>query len=280
MNAGNNEFFQRSRMLDIVEEALGRGFCRDKTPLLPCKRDLRALRLTEEGFYRQRIWVKPLREPGCLTRLLRRLRGMPPLPLPPGCAVLAGKRYEWQSNNSGILPLLLRLQQNNHTKGLRALSFERQGERFFACFDEGEGALYRLEMGFYSYRPACLTVGGEQYRVACMAAFAVDEEGREILMMHILFPELAHDRRIKLYYGEEQAALRLRERPGKETLASLYRGMSIASPRSRGLLSFIGSKLPLDYFLSRAYEKYEPLLLARVEKKEENAVLPSEEKAK
>ncbi len=275
MNAGNNEFFQNSRMLDIVEGALGRGFRRAPAPLAPSRRALRALRLAEEGFYRSRMWVKPLREPGFFTRLVRRMRGLPPLPLPPACASLAGKRYEWQSNNSGILPLLVRLQQNNHTKGLRALSLERQGERFFACFDEGADAPYRLEFGFYGYRPACLKVGGEQYRVACMAAFTVDEEGREILMLHILFPELAHDRRIKLYYGEEQAALRLRERPGKETLTSLFRGMSLGAPRSRGLLSFVSNKLPLDYFLSRVYEKYEPLLLARPAKEEESD-LPEE----
>lgn len=262
LNAGNIEFFQQSAMLDLIEEYLGQEDVRAAIPLKPNKKALRALHVAEENFYAGRAWVKPLPQPSRLTRLWRRLRRQVPLPLPATCEELAGRQFTWQKNNSGILPLLVRLQQNNHTKGLRSLSFERQGERFFACFDEGEDTVYRVEFGFYDYRRACLTVGGESYRIACAARFTVDEEGRRLLMLHMVFPEMAHDRRIKLYYEGEQACLRLRETPGKETLSCLVRGMSVSAPRSRGIFSFISSRLNLDYFLIKAYDKFEPLLLS------------------
>lgn len=262
MNAGNVEFFQQSRMLALIEEYLGQEEARSAVPLKPNNKALRALRMAEERFYATRVWARPLPQPGFFTRLLRRLRGELPLPLPAECDGLAGKRYTFSQNNSGILPLLIRLQQNNHTKGLRALTLERQGERFFVVFDEGEGAVYRLEFGFYDYARACLSIGGETYRVASAARFAVDEEGRRLLMLHIIFPEMAHDRRIKLYYEEGQVCLRLRENPGKDTLGSLLSGLSVSTPRSRGLLGLISSRLNFDYLFIKAYDKFEPLLFA------------------
>lgn len=281
VNAGNVEFFQQSAMLTIIAEALGGANVRAGTPRKPSKKALRALRMAEESFCRHRAWVKPLPQPGLFARLLRRLRKETPLPLPPACDALVGKRYTWQKNNSGILPLLVRLQQNNHTKGLQALSFERQGERFIACFDEGEDAIYRVEFGFYDYRRACLAIGGEHYRVACAAAFTVDEEGRRLLMLHMVFPELAHDRRIKLYYEGDPVCLRLRENPGKETLTSLLRGMAVSTPRSRGILGFLSSRLNMDYLMMKAYDKFEPLLLAAGAEEnlppEEDLSVPEEE---
>ena len=276
VNAGNVEFFQKSSMLAIIEQTLGCGYRRPYDILPPDKRALRALRLREEHFYETRTWVKLLKEPGAFTRLMRRLRREVPHPLPAACAALSGKRFPLLENNSGILPLFVRLQQNNHTKGLRAIRPEKMGERFFVTFDEGEGALYRIEFGFYDYRPSLLEIGGERYRLCCAARFTVDEDGRALLMLHVVFPELAHERRFKLYYEEDPATLTLREVPGKELLAGLLR-MSMGEGRSRGLMGFIQSRLNMEYFLMKAYEKFEPVLLsdtpAAHEREDEQALL-------
>ena len=119
------------------------------------------------------------------------------------------------------------------------------------------------KLGFYDYRPSVITVHGEQYRVSCLARFTVDEEKRPLLMMHLIFPELANERRIKLYYAEERACLRLREQPGKDFLPCLLNGITAGEPRPRGLLGFLSSRLNWDYFMIKTYEKFEPLLLER-----------------
>ena len=133
-NAGNNEFFQQSAMLAIIEKHLGSGLMR--TAALPCNaRGLRALRLAEEDFFRSRAWVEPLPEPRPLTRLWRRLRGREVRPLPPLSRHLAGKCFSFSQNNTGFLPVFTRLMQNNHSAGISAISFSTEGERFFITFD-------------------------------------------------------------------------------------------------------------------------------------------------
>ena len=259
VNAGNVELFQQSRMLALIGEALGTPSARAARPLRPDRAALRALRRAEADFCTDRPWLPLAPQPSAHARLGRRLLGRPLRPLPPACRVLNGRTYTWQQNNCGLLPLFVRLQQNNHTRGLRTLAFSVEGQHFYAAWGEGEEPPCHLEFGFYEYCPSVLTVRGECYRVACAARFTTDEEGRRLLMLHIVFPELAHDRRIKLYYEEETVCLRLRENPGKEIVSNLLQGFS-GGARMRGLLSFLGSRMNKDYLLMRVYDKFEPLL--------------------
>lgn len=158
--------------------------------------------------------------------------------------------------------------QNNHTSGLRAISFAREGEHFYVTFDEGTGAVYRLEAGFYEYLPATLTVKGEMFRVALRAGFAVDEDGRRLLKLDMAFPELSHTRRIKIFFDDESVRVCLREMPGREIVDSLLRTLPVSAPKTRGLVSFLTNRINLDYLLMKVYEKFEPELLSRAEEAE------------
>ena len=273
-NAGNNEFFQRSSMLSIFAARLGVGFTRAQAPLAPNRHALRRLRQEEDAFFSTRRWAPPLPAPGRFTRFIRRLYGKPEYPLPALCGKLEGISCLFPQNNSGILPLFMRLMQNNHTAGLHALSFEREGERFFACFDEGEGEVYRIEANFYGYTPAILRVRGEVYRIQSCARFAVDEDGRRLLKLDIVFPEFSHTRRVKIYFDDEQILLSLREVPGKEVVDGLLRALPIIQPRSFGFLNFLRRRLNLDYFLLKTYDKFEPILRSP-RGEEELPVLPA-----
>ena len=260
-NAGNNEFFQQSAMLAIIEKYLGTDFTRSEAALTKAPRALRALRLAEEHFFRSRAWIEPLPTPRGFSRLWRRLLGRPTRPLPRLCERLSGRRFSFPQNNSGILPVFTRLMQNNHTSGIGAISFLSEGERFFVCFDEGEGEIYRIEASFYGYASGILNVRGEHYRVSSCAAFATDEDGHRLLKLDVVFPELSHTRRVKIFFDEAEVRLSMRELPGKEVLSALFSSVPVSYPRAKGIMNFMRDHVNLDYLLLKMYDKFEPTLL-------------------
>ncbi len=257
MNAGNNEFFQKSSMLAVIEKWLGGDFTRGEY-LRRDKRTLRALRLAESHFFSTRAWIHLPPPPSFFARLGARLRGRPLEVLPRLCDKLAGHSYSLQKNNTGLLPVFLRIQQNNHSAGLRAISFERWGERFFVTFDEGERERYRLEAGFYRPIYTTLRVQGESYLIGVQACFATDEDGHRLLKIECLFPEMAHARRIKVFFDDENVTILLRETPGKEVLDMLIRSVSVSAPRAGGLIKFFYNRINFDYIFMKAYDKFEP----------------------
>ncbi len=262
-NAGNLEFFQKSTMLSIIEKYLGRDF--ERPPFLrENRRALRRLRHAEREFFSTRAWVAPMHKPGLLRRLSLRLHGYSPYRLPVACDRLSGKSFEFRRNNCGILPVFMRLMQNNHTEGLRGVSFERTGDRFYVIFDEGKGALYRIEVGFYDYAQTTLEVGGECYRVSALGGVAVDEDGRRLLKLELCFREFSHARRMKFYFDDEQEGIELhmREMPGKEVLEAIFRALPITAPKTRGILKFLEGRINIDYILMKVYDKFEPKLAA------------------
>ena len=140
------------------------------------------------------------------------------------------------------------------------MRFESEGNRFFCTFDEGTEAKYRVEIGFYDYVYGSLSVRGEEYRIATLGGFAVDEDGRRLLKIDICFPEIPHTRRIKVFFDSENPCVALREVPGREVLDGLLRAMPVNSPKSRGIVGFIRNRLNLDYIMLKIYDKFEPKL--------------------
>ena len=262
LNAGNSEFFQQSTMLRIVEKYLGAGFTRE-TVAGDDRRNQFLLWEYERHFFETRRWVLPLPRLHWYHRLLNRLAGRSAHPLPKPCALLAGRRFRFPANNAGILPVYIRMMQNNHTAGMHGVSFEREGDRFFMLFDEGGSEVYRIEAAFYGYAYSTLTIRGEKYRVASAAQFAVDEDGRRLLKLEISFLEISHTRRVKFYFDGEDGEyrMRMREVPGKEVVDGLVRSLPVSAPRTRGIVNFVYGRINLDYILLKAYDKFEPLLV-------------------
>ena len=274
-NAGNGEFFQKGAMLAAFEARLGAsGFARSQTPLPRNRHAERVLRRAEQEFFETRAWVTPLPEPGRFARLMRRLRRLPLEPLPKLCRLLEGRVLRFPDNNSGILPTFVRLMQNNHSSGLREVRFAIEGERFFCIFDEGDGACYRVEVGFYRHARGRLSIRGEEYRIAACGGFTVDEDGRRLLKIDLCFTEIPHARRIKIFFDEDEPCLLLREVPGREVLDGLLRALPVNSPKSRGIVGFIRNRLNFDYILLKIYDKFEPKLIPLPNPDTEGEALP------
>ncbi len=260
-NAGNTEFFQQSSMLSIIEKYLGGDFVRS-APLKKDRAAWRHLKEVQKHFFETRRWAKPLPTHKWPYRIYHRLCGLPTEPLPKQCKKLAGRHFSFPKNNCGILPLFIRLMQNNHTAGLLGISFSAVENKFFVSFDEGKDALYRAEVGFYRYVPTVWNIAGELYRVAVCGAFAVNEEGRQLLMLDVVFPELSHARRLKFFFDDEGSSLSMREVPGREVVDGIFSSLPVMAPRTRGIVSFIRNRINLDYIMMKVYAKFEPELVA------------------
>ncbi len=260
-HAGNNEFFQQSAMLALFADYFGGNFVRNRTPLKKNKKAVRELRDKENTFFSSRQWVNFVPTPGPFTRFIRRLCRRPVYPLPAGCARMDEKSVFFPESNQGILPLFVRLMQNNHTAGLRRVSFTAEGEKMFVTFHEGEGEIYRLEVGFYGYAHTVLRIKGEVYRVAVGGQFAVDEDGHRVLKLDILFPEFSHARRIKFGTEDGHPIMVMRESPGKEVVEGLLDSMPAAAPRAIGILQFLSRHFSFDFIYEKIYEKFEPTLI-------------------
>ena len=259
-NAGNAEFFSDGGLLTLFSKYFGAGLSRT-SPLPRDRQALARLRRTQADFFRSRAWIDPLRAPHGLSRLWRRLCGRSLFPLPRLASRLAGRAFALPKSNSGILPTFMRLMQNNHTAGLRALSFEAEGDRFYACFDEGEGEQYRIPLGFYGYRSSILAVRGEVYRIQAAAAFAVNEDGCRVLKIEIVFPEFSHTRRIKVFLPDEDTVrLRLLELPDRQIVDGLFSVLPVTTPRTGAAVQFLKNRINLDYVLLKVYDKFEPEL--------------------
>lgn len=132
-----------------------------------------------------------------------------------------------EKNNSGVLPLMVRLLQNNPSKGICAISVvkgEREDTLTFS-FTEGR-AVIRIPAGNTRFLPSAHRIHGEAYR--CMAAYSLGmNENREpYLSLELRFPALASSRRMIFMIDEEGGlVLKMSEKPSYEFVERLVQSL-------------------------------------------------------
>ena len=152
---GNNELFQESLALEIIRKYLG-GRINDETKI----RDVTLLEDKTERFFDSRRWASPKeREEGILYRLGIKSRTRFDEKWTP---VLGS--YRFRQNDAGVLPLIIRVMQNNLDSTLRAMQLDREGEKLVLTLEEGE-RYYSIEVGVYDYKTTILDFCGERYSV-------------------------------------------------------------------------------------------------------------------
>lgn len=194
MSAGNNELFHQSPALSLVRSHLRDAEVqRDRTPLT-----VRQLRAAEAAFFTARCPVTPLASPRGFTYRL----GLRQRPFPQELTPLLG-HYVFRRNGVGLLPLFVRLMQNNYQGGLESLLLERVGERLFLTAREG-GIDRRVEVGLYGFVETVLDLCGERYLVRTLLQM-LPGEGRcgPHYRLLLVFPELPDIRLIDLSREED-----------------------------------------------------------------------------
>ena len=224
MFSGNNEIFQDSAALGIIRKHLG-GELSD----IIDARDYGKLKERERTFYNNRRWVRSLE---------KKLRFLSFVGLKPRKrfderwnAVLG--RYAFADNNVGMIPLIVRVMQNNFCCSIRNMQITREGEDLYLLYDEG-GVEYCLKIGIYEHVSNILKINGEQYLAICGGEVFVLENGDYEYRIEIIFSETASVRRLKITRKEDRICVAFAEMPNERVVENLIYHYS----KSNSLLSF------------------------------------------
>lgn len=227
--SGNSELFQQSPALSLLRTYLFDLPEGERASLS----ERRRLRRKQKEFFKNRTPVTP-KPP--VRGLWAAVTGKGRHPFDAAWEPMLGT-YCLQENNAALLPMFVRLMQNNYeTDGIRTLTFLREDEELYMELLIG-ASTYRLPVGLYDYRTCTLSVGGESYIVRTRAQAVTDGEGACSYTIECVFPELPNTRIIQLY-PSEQGRLRvvLRELPDQRLLESFRN--SFLSPGAKGSMIF------------------------------------------
>ena len=258
--SGNNELFQNSRSLEIVEKYLSCDIQNDLSDSCFAG-DTSDLRYAEKHFFESRHWIRPY-EPkkGISYRLgLRTKRQYPAEWLD-----ILGK-YSFSKNNCGMVPLIVRGMQNNFKSSIDGVEFERDGENMFFIWHEG-AHIYRVEIGFRDFKESVIDLRGEKYTVRVMGEAMEDEDRNMIFKLELLFPELPNTRFIKFSMPEEDKLLmRMSETPGEYIASVFIAEMSATNPKMAFVSEFLEKRLGKNVTSKRLTDTFSPQLVgARV----------------
>lgn len=205
VNAGNNELFQDSPTLLIIMKYLsmlpetGKGVKRSDTAVL---------KYIQNHFCEHRHWIRPLQVKHGLSYLLglRERR-----PFDTMWSGILGT-YIFPDNNSGILPLFVRVMQNNFLGGIESFELKRDDEELIFVSREG-GINYEIPIGLYGYEESIVTFDGEPYILRAFGEAMEDEDRNPVYKIEFVFPELPNTRMIKITKTNTGIRVRMSENP-------------------------------------------------------------------
>lgn len=219
LNSGNNELFQRSAALSIIRKFLigdirDKGYANFYMALLDKKR----------RFFESRHWIRPKRKSGILLRLgLMRDRTAAD-----EWRYIAGD-YKLASNNASILPVFVRMMQNNLKGCIDGMSImvSELGELTVSFTELGKR--YDIPVGIYGFKTSELDFNGEKYLVSAIGEAIEDEDRNPVFKIEFLMPEMPNTRMIKITKNPDGTLLlRFSENPGRQ-IVDTYLGVALKS---------------------------------------------------
>ncbi len=230
ITSGNNEFFSESPALEIIRKYLG-GRIEDRLEM----KNARLLREKEQSFFDSRRWVCPRRTG---RGLLYTLGIMPRASFDPAWEGMLGS-YDIAKNNASIMPLILRIMQNNLATAIEKIELFRYKEDLILRLLEG-GEEHTVRVGLYGYKDSICYFHGEKYLLRAMGEARRDFQGGAEYRIEILFPETANTRMLTLTEsGEGRLSVRLRERPNHRLAENVLRRYR----ETNGTISFAADML-------------------------------------
>ncbi len=205
MTCGNNELFQRSPTLGIIRKYLGADM-QD----VDMKTSYFALKKKETSFFSARMPI--MRKPK--PRLLYRLGLLREGPISTAFSPLEGE-YRFPKNNIGILPLFVRLMQNNLASSLESLRIKCR-DRYVSFIFTESGTEHEIKAGIREYFSGEYDFRGEKYLISAMCEEKTDIHGEPIYRLALIFPELPNTRLIELTPCDGGIILRLTESPDRK----------------------------------------------------------------
>ena len=275
VNAGNNELFQNSPAMAIMEKYLAYDLSGDLYDSCFAG-DENDLHYREEHFFERRHWVRPLCE---LRGLAYSLGFKDKTPFPEEWGELLG-RYNFAGNNQSILPLFIRGMQNNLRGDIDSFEFTREGDSLWFTVTEG-GTSYKLEVGFYDFKTTVLDYHGEKYIVKAIGEAMEDEDREMLYKLEILFPEMPNTRMIKLSLVEDGKLLvRMSEMPNQRIVDVFLAETTLTDPKIAFIYNLLEVRIGKNFVARHVHDMFAPTMIAANPSAENYTAIMDEEREK
>ena len=261
LNSGNNELFQDSPAMAVVEKYLAADLSNDLYDSVHAG-SYAELKEAEERFFVSRHWIRPAEPRGGLRYALGLIKRRSPYP--EEWDQILG-RYSFVKSNYAMLPLFVRAMQNNMQSSLESVEFERDGESIFFSFTE-DGEVYRLEVGFSDFKETVIDYHGERYIVKVIGEAMENEDRDMVYKLELLFPELPNTRMLKFSFNEDGSLLmRMSELPNHKIADVYLKEITLTNPALALVLGIFEKRLGENILAKKLREAFNPSLIgARV----------------
>lgn len=250
VNGGNDEVFQQSAFFSLTEKYF--GHLSASSPLPENKKAYRALCKTASTLCEEKRVVK--------QSLFARIKSNRFL------QSVSGASYRITSKNAvsaGLLPVVLRAVQNNHSAGIKSVSFQREDDKLYVDFVSSDG-LRRVTAGLDRVQYTTLDFGNEKYIVGSTARVGKNEDGIPVITLYLAFCETASDRVIKFYFlPANKMRITFTERPGNVLFERAAEMLSAGGKNK--LLANLTGKTDTDYIRYRINSTFNPEYTAEKE---------------
>ncbi len=271
-NCENNELFQKSAVIEIIQKYLSPEL--DGESYVPGAS--MALREKEKSFFVSRLKVHPAPEKrGLLHRIGLRYK----TPFIREWSGVLGT-YTFPANNHGIMPLFIRAMQNNYTGGIESVCFEREGESLYMTSREG-GVNYTLEIGLYEYKRTVLNFNGEKYIVSALGEATADRDGHRTYKISLILPEMPNSRLISVSFSADgRLMFRMEENPNSKLAEPIVEGIYTTNPKLAFAVKLLERRLG-DRFLNRKLDDvFAPTLIGANVRSDHYTDIVADEKAR
>ena len=249
INAGNNEIFSESPTLPIVKKHLSRV-----SEGVKDKRSVKLLKEASEGFFSSREVISSEKQKRTLSQLFGFKKSNS---FDERWELISGE-YAPRSNNASILPLLVRIIQNNFPGGIERIGIKRADIDLILTFTEGH-IPYEINVGLYAYRDNVLNFDGEKYLIRARGECALDEDKSEVYKIELIFPELPSSRLLKITRSEGGIILKMSESPN-EAVADAFFDSMIKEGRIAFIIGLIEKRMGQGFFKERIRSAFNPTL--------------------
>ena len=252
LTSGNNELFQQSPALAVIKKHLGGDIGKESARI---RKDALLLKEKTESFFASRSDMT-------LPKAPKRLLPFLPVKHTADAAFkpLCGK-YTLARNNHGILPIFVRVMQNNYQGGMESIEISVHGDHLKITTVEG-GVKYSFDAGLYAHKTTALDICGESYLISAVAAIGENENGEQAYTLELAFPELPNTKRLYLSLGSDGIlSIKMKETPDERMVLAFIDSLT-ASKKSSFFMDLLEKNLGKGFIESKLRELFAPELVA------------------
>jgi CubicO group peptidase (beta-lactamase class C family) len=261
VNCENNELFQKSAVIEILENYLGADMGVDRYDSAA----VAALSQKERTFFESRRFATPKTPKKGLTYRLG-LRTREPFDKAWGKIL---STFTFQPNNFGFMPLIIRAMQNNYSGGIESVTFEKDGHNLVFISHEG-GVDYKFNVGLYGFKANVINVEGEVYIVNAVGEATVDEDGNPSFKLELVLPEMPNSRYIVFTPQKDgKLLMKMTEMPNEKIAEPVIDAIYTMTPKLAFAANLLERRLG-DRFIARKLESVFAPTLVGIDTKSED----------